>query len=289
MSTEQAVLLTSKERLAALADGAAIYQSGNQVVVLCGLISALTKDEMREAMAILGGVQDRGNFQTQEVWDTLWKQWGRVDPMGCIADFGEDARSKSRKDARNVMAGWLETNADAALAWAMEPKTAPLQAAAAALAITNNANGDLNQLQSAIRALPADSPTARECLNDYFDLASLTGKDPSAADIYDELDPALQAAAWPVAMRRLALADPQQAATWLEKHASDPGADYSSTSGFVQELAMQDPAGTAKWAMNLPGVLEKGTNNNPLIIVISQWAEIDPEAAKAWAKANLPR
>jgi len=195
VSAEKAALLDSRARMRLLADGALVYHSANQVAVLCGVISALTKEEIREALGILCGIQERGNYQTQQVWDSLWKQWGRVDPMVCLADFAAGADARSRADARNVMIGWLETDSAAALAWAKEPRQAPLEAAAAAQAIASHAHGDLKQLQFAILALPADGLTATECLQDYFDLASLAGEDQTAANTYDNLPAALRPAA----------------------------------------------------------------------------------------------
>ena len=224
VQAEKVALLSSEERMALLADGALIYNSANQAAVLCGVISALTKEEIRDAANILGRIQDRGNGITQPVWDALYKQWGRVDPVVALAHFGIDAVSKSPADAKHVMAGWLETDSSAALAWATLPKQAPLEAAAAAYAITSSTGGDRKRLEAAILELPADSQMTRACLEDFFDLASLAGEGQTATAIYDGLAPSLRAAAWPVTKRRLTFAEPAEAAAWMEKHANDPGA-----------------------------------------------------------------
>ena len=224
ISADKVVMLSSEERMALLADGALVYNSANQAAVLCGVISALTREEIQEAANILGGIQDHGNGITQEVWDSLYFQWGKIDPVACLSHLGKDAVAKSPADARHAMAGWLETDPGAALAWATEPKHAPLDAAAAAYAITNSAGGDLKRLESAMRKLPEDCLTTQACLEDYFDLASLAGEGRSAPEIFNELAPSLRAAAWPVTMKRLAYAEPTEAAAWLEKHANDPGA-----------------------------------------------------------------
>lgn len=287
VSPEKVALLSSVERMRLLADGALIYNSANQAAVLCGVISALTKEEIQEAMNILGGIQDRGNYQTQEVWDGLWKQWGRVDPMACLANFGVDAVSKSRADARNVMTGWLETDPAAALAWAKEPKHAPLEAAAAALAITSQAHGGLKQLESAILALPADGLTANECLQDYFDLASLAGKAQSPETIYQQIPAALRPAAWSVTARRIGYGDSAVAKAWVSQHAADPGRDYDGISNLLHTLTYEDPAGTARWAAQLP-YSAASDRSHPAARPVAKWMEQDPVAAAAWAKTQPP-
>jgi hypothetical protein len=291
ISAEKAARLTSAERMALLVNGAMVYNSGNQTAVLCDLISTFSKEEIREAAILFSEVQERGNFQTREVWDSLWKQWGRVDPMGCLMDASENAPAKSPGDVRNVMAGWLETDAAAALAWAKEPKQDPLQAAAAALAITQSANGDMERLFVAIASLPSNWQTTRECYQDYFDLASLAGEGQSVPAIYDQLDPSLRAAAWSVAMQRLTYGDPQEAVSWLRNHAGDPGRDYRVVERLIDELADKDPAGTLKWVVELPAPLIDDPfveQTHPAVIVMRKWQQQDPAAAAAWLKTQPP-
>lgn len=291
ISAEKAARLSSAERMALLVNGAMVYNSGNQTAVLCDLISTFSKEEIREAARLFSEVEKRGNFQTREVWDSLWKQWGRVDPVGCLASAGRDAIARSSGDARNVMAGWLETDAAGALAWAKGPKRGQLEAAAAAFAITQSTNGDINRLDSAIRALPSDGLTRQECLEDYFDLASLAGEDQSVPAIYDQLDPSLRAVAWPVAMQRLTYGDPQEAVSWLQNHAGDPGRDYGVVERLIDELAEKDPAGTLKWAVELPAPLigdPFAEQSHPALMVMRKWQQQDPAAAAAWLKTQPP-
>jgi hypothetical protein len=291
ISAEKAARLSSAERMALLVNGAMVYNSGNQTAVLCDLISTCTKDEIREAARLFSEVQERGNFQTREVWDSLWKQWGRVDPMGCLKDAGENAPAKSPGDVRNVMAGWLETDAAGALSWAKEPKQDSLQAAAAALAITQSANGDFKRLESLIRALPSDGLTRQACLQDYFDLVSLAGESQSVPATYEQLDPSLRADAWPVAMQRLSYGDPQEAFSWLQNHAGDPGRDYRVVECLFDELAEKDPAGTLKWVVELPAPLIDdpfAEQTHPALMVMRKWQQQDPAAAAAWLKTQPP-
>lgn len=285
MSPEQAARLTSKERMELLASGGSVYLTGNQTAVLCGLISSLHKDEMTAAMKILGGIQDRGNGINQEVWDTFWKQWGRVDPAGCLVDFGENAVSKNPGDARNVMKGWLEINADAALAWANQPHSAPLEADAAATAITYNANGDLKQLQAAILKLPADGATRKACIESYFDLATITGDGQSAATTYEKIPAALRPAAWSVAVRQMSYGDPAGAKAWLTGHAADPGHNYEAVGDLIQTLSHEDPAATAQWAIQLP-YSAAIDGMHPATMAVANWHDRDPTAATAWLKTQ---
>ncbi|HEY1122220.1 MAG TPA: hypothetical protein VGE67_11500, partial [Haloferula sp.] len=160
LTVEEARALTSEERMALITRGGMSWNSGNQIALMGGVIAALTKDEIGPATEILGGIQDRGNFQTQEVWNALWTQWGRVDPTKALEFFAAEHSGKSKSDARNMMTGWIETDPLAAFAWAKQPKQSSLEAAAAALAITRNANGDPKRMEASILALPADSPAS---------------------------------------------------------------------------------------------------------------------------------
>lgn len=285
LSEQGARRMSPEERLNLLSKGALIFDGSKQADMLCGLLSAMTKEEMRQAMDKLAAAQDGGNACAQAVWDTLWTQWGRVDPIGCMEYFAAHPDSKSRSDARFMMQGWLEIDPDAALAWAKEPRESRLESAAAAMAITWNSSGDPKRLEAALLALPGDSPVTKECLLDYFDLASLDKDSPTAADIHDELPASLQEAAWPVTLQRLSYTDPQAAKIWLEQHAGDPGQSYEKVGDLVMEFSRQDLEGTAKWAVGLPP--SKGEHAHPAAYAIGAWMRQDPAAADAWL-ATLP-
>lgn len=286
-SVENAARLTSEQRLELLTNGAWAGDYGNQEAMLCGLISVLTRDEIHEAADILGSIQDQGNSQAPEVWKSLWQQWGRLDPVGCLEFFGPDAVSKSTVDARNVMTGWLEMNADAALAWAWKPGKSELEAAAAALAISRSANGNLKQLESSILGLPGNEATSRACLEDYFDLATLAGQDRTAATVYDELPPSLRPAGWIVAAKRLGYGDSATAKDWVTRHAHDPGRNYSGLSDLFNSLAHADPAATVRWAIQLPYSPDMD-RIHPAYHPLMSWRQRDPEAAAAWMRSQPP-
>lgn len=223
ITPEDAMRLTSEQRMALLKNGATIYHGGNQTAVLTGLISALTKEEIQQAADYMGGIQDRGNYQTQEVWDALWQQWGRVDPAGCLQHFGTKAVSKSPADARNVMTGWLETDARAAIAWAKQPKESFLEKSAAALALATDVNGNPGKIAETVRALKSDPGMANATLTDFYDLVSMADASQDAATIYSGLDPELKELAWGVTYNRLSMSGPEVAAAWLNEHINDPG------------------------------------------------------------------
>ncbi|MES2658728.1 MAG: hypothetical protein V4689_08920 [Verrucomicrobiota bacterium] len=286
-SAGNAARLTSEQRLELLANGAWADDYGNQEAMLCGLITVLTREEIHEAADILGSIQHQGNWQGPEVWKSLWQQWGRLDPEGCLKFFGPDAVSKTPVDARNVMTGWLETDADAALAWAWKPGKSSLESAAAALAISRNANGDLKQLESAMLKLPAGEGTAKVCMEDYFDLATLSGEDETPAAIYESINPELRPAAWSVTAKRLGYGDLDTAREWVTRHAHDPGRNYSGLTDLLQSLSHVDPAGTVRWAAQLP-YSAASDPIHPASLPVERWAERDPEAALAWLKTQAP-
>ena len=277
--------MTPAERMDLLAKGALVFDGAKQSEMLCGLIAALTKDEMRKAMDTLAQAQDGGNACVQAVWDALWTQWGRVDPVGCLKYLDATSGNKSRSDVRHVMEGWLEADPDAAIAWSREAKQTRLDASAAALAMTNEAGGDPERLKEAILARPPGDMAAKDCLWDYFDLASLSKDNPTAGQIYEDLPSSLQEAAWPVTLRRLIYTNPQSAKDWLKQRAGDPGGNYQEAQRLVLTLSQNDPGGTAKWAVELPVI--EGSGSHPATLAISRWIQSDPEAANAWI-STLP-
>lgn len=301
LPAETALRLTPAERIALLKKAAVLGDAAKQADILCGLISVMTEQELLESTKTLLDVQRRGNVWSPAVWDTLWTQWGRVNPEGCLAlsKTGEGYPGwnglnglNTPNDYRCMMAGWMETNPEAALAWARQPKDNMREATAAAFAITSSAKGDLKQMEAAIIAVPAGGEIARACLVDYMDLAVSSGDHPTAATVYDTISPSLKAAAWPLVMERLAYTDPKSAAAWLGKHASDPGSDYSATYRLVGSLSQADPEGTAKWAAGLPvsnvsADINDSRSAHPAVRAINRWMSSDPAAAEAWVK-TLP-
>jgi hypothetical protein len=74
LSEQGARRMSPKERLDILAKGALVFDGNKQADLLCGLIAAMTKEEMSEATCLLAEAQDGGNACAQAVWDSLWKQ-----------------------------------------------------------------------------------------------------------------------------------------------------------------------------------------------------------------------
>lgn len=284
-SEDQARLLSPEERIALMRKGALIFDGTKQAEMICGVISALSKEELVEATRILGDAQGRGNFHAQAVWDAVWKQWGKLDATGCLAGFTSDPNGKSRTDARHVMQGWMDADPAAALAWAREPKEAYHEAAAAAYALTRSAGGDLKKLEAAMLTLPEGNATARDCLQDYFDIASLSPATEKASTVYEQMPASLKAAAWPVAIQRMSYSDPQEAVNWLTAHVNDPGRDYTATSALVSELSKEDPAGTVAWAAQLP-VDADANSFHPAIQAYYMWSSKDAGEAKAWLQSQ---
>ncbi len=285
LSNEKAGLLSPDQRLALMKKAAVLADPGRQAEVLCGLISAMTPDELTETTKALLDAQRRGNGWSQAVWNSLWTRWGNVDPAACLALSAAGRGMNTSEDYRYLMSGWLDTDPQAALAWAMQPGHDPQAAAAAAFAITRSAKGDLKQMESAILAISGNEATAKACLHDYFDLAISSDHPRTPAALYDEIAPSLRAAAWPVVLERLAYTDPQEAANWLGEHAADPGRDYQVAYRLVDSLSRIDPEGTAAWAVGLP--LSNISNGDPLEahparIAITAWLSRDRAAARAW-------
>jgi hypothetical protein len=293
LAVEDAARLTSEERIALLKTASVLGDPEKQADILCGLISAMNEEELLECTRTLLDAQRKGNAWSQEVWNTLWTQWGRVNPEACLALSKTGERYpgwnglnglNTYNDYRCLMAGWLDARPDAAMAWAHEAKDNRSEAAGAAFAITHSANGDLGKMEAAILAVSSDKLTARACFRDYFDLAVAAEDKPLPSAVYDRLNPALREAAWSETMERMAYTDPREAAAWLTKHAGDPGCDYSELTQFVSSLAGEDPAGTAQWAIALPVVNPQA--GHPAALAFSRWMQADPAAAGAWLESQ---
>lgn len=299
MTVEKAALLTPEERIALLKKASLLADPEKQADILLGLISAMTQDELVESTRSLLDAQRKGNVWSQEVWNTLWTQWGRVNAEACLEMSKKGERYpgwngldglNTYNDYRCLMAGWLEAHPEKAMAWAQEPKDNLREAMGAAFAITSSANGDLKQMEAAILSVADSELTMKACFTDYFDLATSQGEKPSA--LYEKMDPKLRAVAWPEVIGRLAATDPAEGASWFEKHANDPGYDDQAAAGLIIRLSEKDAAGTTKWAAGLPNQGGPGSEGTPPVMVaFTRWANQDRAAAHAWLQkqpANTP-
>ncbi|MES2437862.1 MAG: hypothetical protein V4584_02260 [Verrucomicrobiota bacterium] len=292
LSTEKAGKMTPAERVALLKKAALLADTGKQSDILCGLISAMTQEELIESTQVLLDAQFHGNSWSQDVWNALWTQWGRVAAVACLELSKQSSGNKTwngfkglntTNDYRCLMAGWLETNPEEALAWARQDKPDIRSAVGAAYAITSGAGGDLKQMEAAILGIAGNKLTAQACFEDYFDLAATSADKPSPTQIYDRLAPALQSAAWPTVIERLSQTDTAAAAAWLDSHADDPGYEPRAAYGLIQKWVGKDPAEAVQWAVGLPA---SGEQMHPAAFAVRGWLQQDPVAANAWLKTQ---
>ncbi|MES2476878.1 MAG: hypothetical protein V4640_13930 [Verrucomicrobiota bacterium] len=292
LTTGTAAKMTPEERVALLKKAALLADAGTQADILCGLISAMTQEELMESTQVLLDAQFRGNTWSQEVWNSLWTQWGRVNAVACLELSQQSSNNKTwngfkglntTNDYRCLMAGWLETNPEEAMAWAKLDKGDIRSAVGAAYAITHSADGDLGKLETAMLGIAANKLTVQACFEDYFDLAATSVGKPSPASLYDGLAPALQAAAWPAVVERLSQTDTAAAADWLENHADDPGYDARATYGLVAKMMGKDPAKAVQWAATLPA---SDNQMHPAVVAVRNWLQRDRTAANAWLKTQ---
>lgn len=288
-TVEKAAALTPEERIVLLKKAASLADPGKQADILCGLISAMSGGELLETTTVLMRAQQRGNEWSQAVWNTLWTQWGTMAPQACLELSAKGGGLNTGEDYRCMMTGWMSTDPQAAIAWAKQQDRDSRASAAAAIAITRSANGDLGKMETIIATLSPGGETTKACLHDYFDIALAADGHASLSGIYEKISPSLRTAAWPVVMQRLAYTDPQQAADWLTKHADDPGCNYGTASRLVDGMAMIDPEKTAKWASALPVNRQSlQTGPHPALIAFHRWRSADPSAAGAWLETQPP-
>ncbi|MES2658729.1 MAG: hypothetical protein V4689_08925 [Verrucomicrobiota bacterium] len=291
LTVEKAAQLTPEERIAMLKKAALLADPEKQADILCGLISAMTQDELVESTRSLLDAQRKGNAWSQEVWNALWTQWGRVNPEACLALSKTGERYpgwnglnglNTYNDYRCLMAGWLEVHPEKAMDWAKQPKDNMREAMGSAFAITSSANGDLKQMEAAILSMSGDDMTMKACFNDYFDLANSNGEKPAA--LYERMDAKLREAAWTETIERLSQGNLDEAASWYAKHGSDPGSDSQGAANLIVRLSEKDPAGTLKWASDLPAHTggPDGRAFYPAEVAFALWRERDRDAANEW-------
>lgn len=289
LSTERALQLTAKERMELLVKAATLGDPGRQADILCGLIPAMTKEQMAETTQVLLQAQYRGNGWSQDVWNTLWTTWGKVDPEGCLKMTKERGGLNTGEDYRFLMVGWLETSPQSALKWAKETEHNRQTAAAAAFALMSTTEGDPEKMEQSIAEVTGQPEVAKACLQDYFDLlVAKNGRD-AVARTYDTMTPEMRQAAWPVVMYRLSYTGHEEAKAWLEKHAADPGRDYYSTYGMLYKMSQKEPKETLEWAAKLPRQAAGDVDadkQHPGTVSLSYWTRQDPYAAAAWVETQ---
>jgi len=288
LTSEQCLALTSEERIQMLQKGALIYDSLKQTDYLVDLISVLNADELAEARKYIGRAQSRGNYASQEVWNTLWKQAGRVAPLHTLENFG---RGKPRQDARHIMEGWFETDASAALAWAQNPpqNKGVQYTQSAAYALTLSADGDPERLLQTLTEIEPHENLAKESLIDYFDLVDASGESEGTAEIYAQLPESLKASAWPVALRRISYTDKEETLNWIASHVNDEGYDSNQTARVIERMARSEPARITTWAAQI--TTNSSQETHPVEVSYNLWKRRDPAAADAWLQtipANRP-
>ena len=294
LSVDKARRMTPTERIALLKKAATLSDADRQAAILCGLIPAMSAEELTESTDVLIKAQGRGNAWSQEVWNELWLQWGRLDPEGCLARAGYGKGLVTGEDYRLLMAGWLETSPNSAVEWAKanSAQATSQMSEAIAFALMREAGGDVKKMEQAILSVAGNTKLARTCLQEYFDLlpgASAGGK--ALPDAYAGMSADLRAAAWPVVMYRMSYADRDQAKAWLEQQAGDPGRDYNSTYGMLWGMSQKDPKDTAEWASRLPKQAPGDVDaerQHPATVSLSYWMQRDPQAAAAWVSTQPP-
>jgi hypothetical protein len=285
-----ATKMTREERLSLLGKAAVVSNHGDQVDKMLAVIAALQPGEMKDAVNLIGNAQTNGNYQAPQVWTALWYQWGKVDPLECFARFRAIPSGKGPGDARNTMRGWLESDPQAALAWAKQPDRTPLEASAAAMALAHAADGDPAKLQADLQSMP-EGPSRKLGVRELYDMEVMKDGGRGAAQIYDSFPETMKADAWGPTAKLLATTDQAAAKDWVTQHAGEPGTDYLTTIPMVRSLAKKDPEGTAKWALNLPAN-EISPDKiegppHPVIEATFQWIQQDATAAETWLR-GLP-
>ena len=306
LTLDQARQLTSPQRLALIKKALGSYESGRSYDYLCSLIAALTKDELSEASAIIYKWEILDPFlpleateildirektailnDKERIRETLARQWGRVAPDTWFETAKIDGVfTPDLQDSFEVMKGWIETEPDAAFAWAQTANNNEAELLIAAQVLTLSAAGDPQKLADSLLAFPAGDERVKNCLYDYYETVGNTSGNTDAALIYGNLPHALQKPAWSITMKSLNEADLQAAVDWFTLHFDDPGRDYRITRTLFEDLSDQDPAGTAQWASSFPDDPVWPKTDHPCYVSTMTWFYKDPAAAKAWLQTQ---
>lgn len=284
-------MMTREERLARFERAMMLWEPSEQAAIVCGLIGGLKKDEIREAVDLLVLTQQRGNYFPPSVWEAIWNRWGKLDGEACFRYLqgGSALTSRSmrmkngpREVGREVMQGWLSANPSGALAWATQPRESFLETAAAAMALTHSAHGDLAMMEEILSAHLTNSAVVAEGLVDYFDVAMLQSDDVTVEAIYHELPSGLRPHALRETCTRLLLDDPNQAIKWLADNGPRGEESYQLLVGYAHSSAINgEHVAGVKALSNLP-YRSSEDHNHPITMPLLQWLEHSPEEAKQW-------
>lgn len=217
------------------------------------LLEKLNPENVQAAIdAMREGGLDPSNFRDMAL---LTYAWGKMDPEKAM-DYASEMGGRGQAFVRSsVLAGWASENPKAAMDWFRSQQVEGFEKNIMARGLFEGIVQKDVQMATEL----ADTETDPELKGQFFD-----------------------------AIGRQQMKETGVAATrkWIDGLLATGNVDANSLAGTVEQVADQmakeDPKGTAEWAMSLP---EGRARENALEESIRAWARIDPTATSEYLAA----
>lgn len=224
----------------------------------------------------------------QSVWNAFWKKWGSVDGKACLDELiSRGQKNRIGSDAVLAMQGWASTQPQAAAEWLKnEQPDAPIWNAAWAAFHISTQSDPLAATPGILQQ--ADTPAKLDAVcQQLADAAQLKQGAEGLVQWFAAVPDAFRKDAVNHFMYRLISSEPQAAVNFMTQNAQAPWRDDRHAGKLIDEIAKQDPVGTAAWAARLyPSPADTPLERTPVFLATQRWAEADPATAKAWLDAN---
>ncbi|MBK1834667.1 hypothetical protein [Roseibacillus ishigakijimensis] len=211
-----------EERLALFQRSALLGDIGRQATVLCELIETADSAELEEMTRLLKQAQDRGNAWDQEVWNELWKQWGRMDPVRCLELAGDGQGMSHGGDYEQMMAGWIEVDRLAAKEWVDSLPRGYAETGVAAYFVAEGDFKNPEEMGAAILEATGDLRIRAASIHRYLDFC-VSQPELSLVEAYERTPEELRPLVAGKLAERISYQDPEAAAQWLLAHSDEGG------------------------------------------------------------------
>ncbi|MDP0490401.1 MAG: hypothetical protein Q7Q71_05065 [Verrucomicrobiota bacterium JB023] len=193
-----------------------------QAAILCDLILDADQSELEEMTKLLKQYQQRGNAWDQEVWNELWKQWGRLAPMRCLELAKQGQGMVHGGDYEQLMAGWLEVDPQGAEEFVSSLPEGHIESGVAAYFVTKGHYNTPEEMGQAILEGTSNDQIRTASIHRYLDYCvSLT--DQPMESLYERTPEELQPYLINQFVDRLSYTQAEKAAAWLIEHADEEG------------------------------------------------------------------
>lgn len=244
------------------------------------MLESLTPENAQAAMEAM-----RAHRASGDQWELFRYAWGAVDPDGAMEYAKSLDERRQRGAISNVLMGWASTNPKEAIAWVNQLGDEESKSRYRGTLVSGLADYDIGTATSYVFDLAAkgDRYAARY-------LESVTGEQLRSGTIQDAIlwtesmpRGELRGQAMDRVANRFVAEDPEAAAAWAAKYASDEhGVRVIEEVG--DEWAERDPKAAVEWLRGLP---QGRGQEEGMRSALGEWARRDFTAAGEYIQ-NMP-